>query len=601
MNRLSSYILVLLCVAGCAKEQGTPSAEGSLLLTLADASLQTKGTPSEIGAPAVTDFNLLIHNSLGEKVYDDRFPDRAFSCPPDTYGIRASYGDNPLIALDAPYYVGQAQATVSAGETTSVTIPCKVGNALVSAAFGADSDEKSRFDRYYSSYSVCVELVEGPESFDAYISGNEPSHCVYVRAGETVRLSFSAVRTSDGGKVSMPIELPSGVSATLRAADHLKVRLSLAPEENGAIVSAETLVETATLTQTIPYECLPAPIVIPVHKYDSSGDLIGTDLTLSASVGTWGARIVNSAGTQVRTVSGTQALHSNGSDSQDWPFLPSGTYTASFFFVTEDGSVYDMTKTRSFTIPNPSLSITMGGYSSFTKYSEGDVAAANSCERLTVYSLSARLSVSQKILANANYSCGYSCSFREVSQAAEKGQNLLLLPDQTEVPVSFDTYPFTASATFCGQTVTGQRDFRITGLPVDFAPPKDEEWDEDGKVKYEDGHVRMGGKVLDLTIGSQTMTNNGSLRVPAGVTVGLHYDIVIHPATMGTTFSVSLGSDSMLSKKESGGGGNTKDYPYVGSVSVKLQTNTSQIKCHNSYGGGQTRTEINSLYFYYGQ
>lgn len=601
MNRLSSYILALLCVIACAKEQPVPG-EGTLSFTLVDASSVTKSNPSELGAPVATDFDLLIHNSLGEKVYDGKFPGKSFSCPPDTYSIKASYGQNPLIGLESPYYVGQTEATVSANETTTATIPCKLGNALVSVSFGADETETARFKRYYSSYSLCVEIVEGPESFDAFITDDAPEKSVYVRAGEKVRLSFSATRSSDGGKVSMEIPLPSGVSATLQAADHIQVKLSLAPAEDSAIINAETQIVTATISQTISYEYLPAPTVIAAHKYDK-GELIGTDVALSASFGTWGARIRNSAGVEVRSVSGHGDLFSYASNSDAWPFLPAGTYTASFFITNEDGTVYELNKTRTFSVKAPTLSISMGGYSSYTKYTEGDVDAANGCERLTVYALSARLNVSQKILANENYSCDYSCAFRESSQVADKGQSLLLLPEQTGVPVSANTYPFTASATFCGQTVTGQKGFRITGLPVKFAPPKsldtdsDNGWSKSGDVTFEDSDVRLG----KMSLGGQDIVNDRSVNIPSGVNVALDYDVVVHAATAGTTLTIYMGGQKLFEHEQGGKAFQSKDFPFVGKATATTSSVTTQLKCHNSYGAGQTHSRVNSLYFYYGK
>lgn len=600
MNRLSSYILLgTLCLVSCAKEQPVCCDEGGLLLKLSAASSVTRSTPSDLGVPSQSEFNVVIVNSKGMKVYEGGLPDGVYHCPEGTYSVSASCGSNPLIATDSPYYVGEAQASVSGSEVTSVTVPCKVGNALISATFGADEAETARFGRYYSEYSLSVEL---PDGHRMDITNYAPHKSVYLRAGQSVSLSFRGTRSSDGQKVTLPVPLPSGVSSTLGAADHLKVFLSLAPASDGALINAETLVETVDIAYTISYEYLPAPTVAVAHTYDVSGNLTGTDLSLSALYGDWSAKIKNEKGDIVRNLSGSGALSSPGSEQQVWPFLPAGTYTASFSIRTEDGSVYDMSKTRTFTVPEPEVSIRLTGYTSYNKYLEGAVDAANACDRLTTYDLSARVNIAPALLISETYSASFSCAYLGVNHQSSLGENSIVLPNETNTSVSMDPHPFTATLDFAGQRLTAEKGLRITGLPIRFNPPREGDWSSshESATHYKDGYVQLGNESVYESV---VITNSDAVRIPSGVKVGLDYAIFMHSGSHGTTFSVSLESQKIFSQtrdhQDWSSEKNGKDYS--GSVRATTTENVSRIKCENSYGVSWNYSRIKDLYFYYGK
>lgn len=591
---VAATLLFALC--SCAKsgpELPSVSEEGRLAISLSEIGVQTKSTPAELGVPFAAQFTLQILNSAGREVSSGLLHEEDYPLAPDTYTLVASFGDNPAIGVDDPYYVGSASATVVKGQTTPVSIACYVGNALVSASFGEDAAGRARFEKYYSDYSVRVALAGDHRSVS--IPGSSPSRSVYVSAGSSVELYFEGTLKADGSKVSMPIELPSGVSNTLAAADHLKLRLEIVP---GAVLDVTTIVETVTISQTIPFKCLPAPTATTTHRYDAAGELVGTDLAFSQASGIVGAELHQGSadGPVVRQLSGTGALSSAYTSSSDWPFLPAGTYVAVFHYDEPDGLVDNDTKTRSFTIPEPTLSFTYGGYTSYTKYQEGNVDAANACERLTVYAPWAEVSVSEDLISNPNYSLTLSASFRGGTPASSTGAKRVTLPNQGGTPVSATPYSLDAQAIFCGQRVSGSGgSFRITGLPVTFAPPKEAEWSHSGGVKFNDSNVK-----LSIGGGAASITNNSSVNIPAGTKVAMKYDIIIHPGAMHTTFSVSLGSQEIYKQYQKGGFLNTKDYSFKGTTSgTVLSSATSKIVCNNDYGLGATHSTINSLEFKY--
>ena len=104
----------------------------------------TRSTPGELGAPVAEDFHLNLIMKSGHVVYDDVFTEEELSVPIGEYDVTVSYGDNAILGLDNPYYVGTTTATVIANETAEASVNCEVGNALISAKFGADEDEHAR-------------------------------------------------------------------------------------------------------------------------------------------------------------------------------------------------------------------------------------------------------------------------------------------------------------------------------------------------------------------------------------------------------------------------------------------------------------------------
>ena len=91
---------------------------------------ETRSTPSELGTPDPSDFHLnIVRQSNGVAIYDGAFTADRIMAAPDTYDISVACGTNPLLGLDAPYYIGTATATVaSTTEPTETQKPVVASN-----------------------------------------------------------------------------------------------------------------------------------------------------------------------------------------------------------------------------------------------------------------------------------------------------------------------------------------------------------------------------------------------------------------------------------------------------------------------------------------
>ena len=170
----------------------------------------------------------------------------------------------------------------------------------------------------------------------------------------------------------------------------------------------------------------------------------------------------------------------------------------------------------------------------------------------------------------------------------------------TNQAVRLAPYQLKADASFDGVSVHNYKDFYITGLPVTYAPPKKETGWAAGTdyVTFNDSEVKLGNRGM-LQAHYNESINNTDFAIPHNTTVALDYNFMIHPATEGTTLTITVGEDVILSKREEGGLANSSNYPHQGSNTVILSSNAVEIKCLNSYGGSETYTSIYSLAFKY--
>ncbi len=602
-TRHSLTILIALVMGavmgGCSPEDLSSLASGTLHLSIGHAATktETRATPTQIGKPLAEKFKLKIQRSGSDYLsYDGRFVGDV-ELRVGTYDITAYYGDNVALGKNTPYYEGVATAVIEEDQSTSVTIPCRVANALVSVVFGRNEVEEARFDRFYEDYGVAVRVGEHSLS----LPYDEVKSCsVYFPAGSKPVLLFYGTLKETGERVWCELS-STALPETFKAADHAIVTLNLPDPESALNVDISKVeVVTAMLEETIPLSWLPISTATAAHHYDAQGVLVGTDVTFSNSYPgmQWKAVVTNAAGQEVRSIAGKGELVSAYNSSSAWPYLPVGDYKATFYL--EDDGNYNKVGSRDFNVGQPELRITLGGYSSYTKYLEGDVNAANKCDRKTVYDISVALNVSEALLAKYPYTF----TFQYASMAVEKvaaGKNTFKMSEPlTNQAVSFTPYRLKANALFDGIAVSSNRDFYITGLPVTYAPPKKETGWVAGTdyVTFSANEVKLGERGW-LTAHYNEYIHNPDFAIPHNTGVAMDYSFMIHPATEGTTLTITVGEDVILSKREEGGLANSSDYPHSGTNSVTLSGNAVEIKCLNSYGGSATYTSIYSLAFKY--
>lgn len=592
-------LCMTFCLTACVSEvEPIPTGEGGRLqLSLANINTTTtRTTPEELGVPSEADFHLRIVNAAGRAVYDDVFTQDAITLPTGRYDVAVSYGRNAILAFDAPYYLGTDNVEIKKDVTTEANITARVGNALVSVKFGQDEEELARFERYYSDYALRVYIG------DNYLGINReyPLNSIYVQDGSHVTLKFwGKLKMEEDREVSTILE-SDDFPDVLNAADHAIVTLSLPdPESALGVDISKVEVETVTLDETIPLSWLPVPTLTSSLQFDRYGELVGTLLTSNDGYPgmTWMAVVTNAAGVEVRKMWGTGVLTSDYRSSTAWPYLPQGTYKATYYIVSEDGTA-SKASSREFVIPAPTgLNVTVTGYTSYSKYLEGDIEGANNCDRLTIYEPSVYVNVASSLLNHSNYRnlYTYTYTYDGTTTSVTAGSNIYEFGDKTDQAVSSTAHVLRGDFTFDGTSINGEKRYIITGLPYSLNLASHEEWDEAGTVKWFDNDVRLG---LNST-GSQQINTSTSVCVPPSTYCCADYSANVHTATVGTYFSIQVGNNEILKIEESGKIGNVTgtDHVHTGTTNVFKDDNNyaTSIVLYNDYGAGQTCLHIYSF------
>lgn len=248
-------LLFILCVcsvfAGCSKDDEKTERSG-FVISLGEAAVDvtSRTTPKELGKPLDTNFSIKVVNvATGSSVYDGGFT-QFIPVNTGSYELTASYGENAELEFDTPYYIGTATAEHQENVNTPVTIPCKVGNALLSVVF-ENADE---FNKLYSKYGLRVDVGESSKT----IGSDETAKSLYFKAGSDVKIYFDATK-KDNSPYS--VDLTAGLSSVLplKAADHAVVKLSASAF---GLKIEKIEVEKVTVSETIPVEWLPKPKVL---------------------------------------------------------------------------------------------------------------------------------------------------------------------------------------------------------------------------------------------------------------------------------------------------------------------------------------------------
>lgn len=257
--RWFSSLLLLLCgmwLGGCQQEDDfRSSAKTGFLITLTDEGNQaySRTAPDKLEDPATSMFRLrVVDVTTGKVAYVGKCAESVL-VKEGTYNLKATYGENPVIALDAPYYVGTLEnQQVVTGQMTSATISCAVANALLSVNYNEESLKKA-----YEDYSVTVSV--GDKSVEIDATGKQSA---YFQAGSSVQLVFHGHLAGTGKEVSYDIAEPEGSPfSNISAKTHVKITLGTDGKTSSGIgISVEKLeVSTVSVTETLPMEFMPKP------------------------------------------------------------------------------------------------------------------------------------------------------------------------------------------------------------------------------------------------------------------------------------------------------------------------------------------------------
>lgn len=270
MNKVKFLVAILLGVlfVACSEEENlSQTGKTGFLVSLAeDVKVDSRKTPEELGKPAASQFKLKITNqTTGSELYSGSYTEDLIPVSAGTYAIEATHGENQLLAVDAPYYKGTAEAELADGESKTVNVKCKVANALASVVFSDGGALK--FEDQFSKCELNV-LVAGDS---ALIDGVKSA---YYRAGSIPTFEFRGI-LKDGGEEVVQTLTDDKFSdpATFAAGAHCVITLKIGAVVPGVKIEISKVeVNEVTVSETIPMKWLPKPKV-KATGFDSNNTL----------------------------------------------------------------------------------------------------------------------------------------------------------------------------------------------------------------------------------------------------------------------------------------------------------------------------------------
>lgn len=256
-----------LCVTGCREQADLEVTGGRFDITLQDGSSAqpTRVRLDEVTGEKKKQFVLHIADETDRSWFSgtmEQYEKASPALKPGNFVLSAYFGDNPPLALNAPYYVADnTTASIRAGQVTAVTLQCKVGNSMASFAF-ADPDAAATLLPQY-----IIESRVGSTTVSC--TANDRQH-PYFSAGSTVDFYLKG-STATGNTVDYKF----ASIANAQRQKNYKYTLQLGGVQEGEAnldITVSTVVESISLSDVIPQEWLPKA-KITAAGFDATGHL----------------------------------------------------------------------------------------------------------------------------------------------------------------------------------------------------------------------------------------------------------------------------------------------------------------------------------------
>lgn len=256
-----------LCVTGCREQADLEVTGGRFDITLQDGSSAqpTRVRLDEVTGEMKKQFVLHIADETDRSWFSgtmEQYEKASPALKPGNFVLSAYHGDNPPLALNAPYYVADnTTASIRAGQVTAVTLQCKVGNSMASFAF-ADPDSAATLLPQYT-----IESRVGSTTVSC--TANDRQH-PYFSAGSTVDFYLKG-STATGNTVDYKF----ASIANAQRQKNYKYTLQLGGVQEGEAnldITVSTVVESISLSDVIPQEWLPKAKIIAAG-FDATGHL----------------------------------------------------------------------------------------------------------------------------------------------------------------------------------------------------------------------------------------------------------------------------------------------------------------------------------------
>lgn len=373
--------------------------------------------------------------------------------------------------------------------------------------------------------------------------------------------------------------------------------------QNGAtyskVSSKSFIVEAAAMKNLGEIDFKAEPGAKAEHTY-SNGTLTGTMITLTPGLPAGMEAYVQNLtatmtknGVEYRKISKSSASATEVMEVADgMTYIPQGEYVVEYTYTLNG---VPETKTVNVTVPAPTFTVSASAYTSYSKYLDGNISAANNCAPETIYDIKCSVSISDDVLKQLEMSsCAVtlkcpSGSEISLSGSVNKKAGSFLSTSQYNVS-EWGAYALSSVVTFDGVTKScSPKTLHITGLPYRAAPPTNSgahPWAGSAN-QWESSYVRLHKHTISQTF-----------HAPSNVNVSVYQNARIYTRSDDLTYTLSLSGNKLYSITQSSYIPATKTTNVNESYNAVLNGSNPQLQISNSYGTGDAWLEYTNVKVY---
>ena len=285
-------------------------------------------------------------------------------------------------------------------------------------------------------------------------------------------------------------------------------------------------------------------------------------------------------------------------------YVPQGEYVVEYTYTLNGVAE---TKTVNVTVPAPTFTVSASAYTSYSKYLEGNISAANNCAPESMYDIKCSVSISDEVLKQFEMS---SCtvtlkqpsgSETSLSGSVNKKASTYLSTSQYNVS-EWGAYTLSSVVTFDGVTKScPPKSLHITGLPYKAPSMVESDWEfASWNCEYSNGTIQLGAVSGS---GECTATSKMAFVIPNNVNITVNTNVTIRAFKFAlwynTDFTVKVNGTQIIKQNSDKQDNNNTGKNYNLSGNATFTPSGCSVVMNSSYTAAGPWSKIHSMEILY--
>ena len=285
-------------------------------------------------------------------------------------------------------------------------------------------------------------------------------------------------------------------------------------------------------------------------------------------------------------------------------YVPQGEYVVEYTYTLNG---VPETKTVNVTVPAPTFTVSASAYTSYSKYLEGNISAANNCAPESMYDIKCSISISDEVLKQLEMS---SCtvtmkqpsgSETSLSGSVNKKTSTYLSTSQYNVS-EWGAYTLSSVVTFDGVTKScPPKTLHITGLPYKAPSMVESDWElASWNCEYSNGTIQLGAV---FGSGECTATSKMAFVIPNNVNITVNTNVTIRAFKFAlwynTDFTVKVNGTQIIKQNSDKQDNNNTGKNYNLSGNATFTPSGCSVVMNSSYTAAGPWSKIHSMEILY--